>query len=641
VGQVKEFCSSLLDDCQTVPRLAASAHPWARPLSGLKMHRIVEIAGSLFLFRKTLPSDPPDVESWFDRMTSTEDRPLDPKFLEHIDRSIDRMFPFGFDGKLFERASSATLPFSSSLDAPRSRGGLRGAFLRGESVFRGREEFISSVLGRYTRPLGKSYPVRMALAQCQGKRRIVTVGPQEGALLSPLHETIYDRLSTFPWLLRGEALPKSFSEFTLRKDEVFVSGDYESATDNLDTRVQMRILDRILSKCRWVSVGLARLARDSLQCRITSIDPQSGAPRWGNGVRDQKRGQLMGNYLSFPLLCLTNYLAFTYAIPREGVPRKINGDDIVFRSTRAEASRWMDVVSSAGLKLSVGKTAVSRCWFSLNSTFFRPRAKKVSLIPVLRSSHLFRGVEVTGIASRVKEVGKGMRTWWRRYWQALLLRRIAPAICRTQRSLRNLGVWVHPWVLRRSLMLEREVFYTSLPEPRLPTVSVGWRQEVVPDGWERQRGSVQDPDFFREIVDLAWIRPAFQSYGDDSWDLFREGTMNSVSWLSGIKRRLRLLRASRKGLHRWMVGRLDDDYRRRVRGGSVWVRAPTRMLSGSEPPEVVDQGRALVAMTDDLSLLWRRSVESGAFMVKLETMGPLPLRWLASRLAKRTIVECL
>jgi len=80
-----------------------------------------------------------------------------------------------------------------------------------------------------------------------GKSRGVTVASKDKMPLAPLHRMIYDHLSRFPWLLRGEAKPSSFKDFCSVKGTVFVSGDYEAATDNLSLEVAEVLLESILS----------------------------------------------------------------------------------------------------------------------------------------------------------------------------------------------------------------------------------------------------------------------------------------------------------------------------------------------------------------------------------------------------------
>nr|QED42927.1 putative RdRp [Leucocoprinus ourmiavirus E] len=88
----------------------------------------------------------------------------------------------------------------------------------------------------------------------------------------------------------------------------------------------------------------------------------------------------MGNYLSFPLLCLTN---LTGVVLGFGVERtkelirarllKINGDDIVFRCKTTEYQNWRSHLPEVGLVLEDTKTLIHPTVFTLNSTFFLAR----------------------------------------------------------------------------------------------------------------------------------------------------------------------------------------------------------------------------------------------------------------------------
>jgi hypothetical protein len=155
------------------------------------------------------------------------------------------------------------------------------------------------------------------------------------------------------------------------------------------------------------------------------------------GIVDrQRRGQLMGNLLSFPLLCLQNYAAFKYLIPAR-VPVKINGDDIVFRSDRESAARWMDGVSSLGLTLSRGKTLVFSSVFSLNSTFFKAYPSGVGLIPVIRPACLARRPAPDSLAPAFRSYARGFKGKTKEDVQAVYLRWRGPQLRALGRSLRR------------------------------------------------------------------------------------------------------------------------------------------------------------------------------------------------------------
>jgi hypothetical protein len=94
----------------------------------------------------------------------------------------------------------------------------------------------------------------------------------------------------------------------------------------------------------------------------------------------------MGSLLSFPLLCLQNYLAFKWANRgRQDVPLLINGDDILFQSSEPEFIRsWMQVVGEVGLEVEQTKTSVASDYGSLNSTLLRWKGDRLRVVPTLR-----------------------------------------------------------------------------------------------------------------------------------------------------------------------------------------------------------------------------------------------------------------
>lgn len=282
---------------------------------------------------------------------------------------------------------------------------------------------------------------------------------------------------------------------------------------------------------------------DTLSCSLFQEGDSVAVPA--------KRGTLMGNALSFPLLCLNNYLAFRYLVPREGVPVKINGDDIVFRSTRAEFDRWSEGVQDFGLKLSLGKTMIHDRSFSLNSTFFTASDVRVRVAPVIRSTSFFAPVEDPhSLAGRFKTI-RDFDPKRRSYLGAVLLRKHRKTIWWTQRSVRNgLDIRVNDDALRSSGLWRREWFYTTLPrEPPLPRFLDGWTYKSIPDGWvcapwwgpvnmERQK------EFYRKVVETAW-----SPVRDEPMDvLVQKGTIPYRDPLN--LKGMRLLGWTRKGAYR-------------------------------------------------------------------------------------------
>jgi hypothetical protein len=263
-------------------------------------------------------------------------------------------------------------------------------------------------------------------------------------------------------LLRGDAEPRRFEEFVRREDEFFCSGDYESATDNLNSHVQKFILRKVLEQCEHVPVGIIELAMNTLSMEL----------KHGVRIVSQTRGQLMGNLLSFPLLCLVNFLAFKYVIRRR-VPLRVNGDDIVFRASQVEIEKWFKEVGRAGLTLSSGKTLVEKRFFSLNSTFFEAKTRCVRRVPVIRSKSLFGQVEegVMSLRDRFRSFAEGYSRLHREELNKDFLRLNRKFVLASRRSVRNgLQIKVSDECLESVSLLRRETAYLE------PTGS--WIQEV-------------------------------------------------------------------------------------------------------------------------------------------------------------------
>jgi hypothetical protein len=304
-----------------------------------------------------------------------------------------------------------------------------------------------------------------------GKKRIVTVASGDMAFLAPLHHMIQDRLVRFGGVLRGDADPASLAGMVrgLDKSEVVVSGDYESATDNFQVRHSRLLLELIRLQSDGIPDGWWSEALHSLTGMLVEDN---------GSVHFQTNGQMMGNYLSFPLLCLTNLMTIHVAFGTmnaetmvKGGKVKINGDDIVFRCLAREVEVWKRAVAACGLTLSEGKTLVHKRFFSLNSTFFRSDHRGVYLIPVIRSASVLRR-DLGDFDSLVARVASTVQGWrgvakdrllgacWRRFsvpmgiigsrggWGGSLMIHSRPT---NHRSLENAG---HRFVQREFVTLD-------------------------------------------------------------------------------------------------------------------------------------------------------------------------------------------
>jgi len=172
----------------------------------------------------------------------------------------------------------------------------------------------------------------------------------------------------------------------------FISGDYDSATDNLPLDVIRAVMEGILQTCSFdLPLYLKKVLLD-----IIDLDTKPHRIHYGSEQVIQTRGQLMGSFLSFPILCLVNYLTVlnarkepimeqerkTQQLPKifQDQDVLINGDDLLFVDTIPTYNVWKEEVSALGLSLSVGKNYVSRLFGTINSRLL----SKHAVMPVLK-----------------------------------------------------------------------------------------------------------------------------------------------------------------------------------------------------------------------------------------------------------------
>jgi len=515
LASLKEFCTDLI---------VGKPHPWEDQIrnSHIDKRSRMFVSASLFLFRKAIPAPPTpksvlaEKQSSYQLKMMTPQAPPDQDILRFTRHILNYEFREGWDKGWEKACDGFTLPTSSCLESPASNGGARG-LLGQKKCDCGAEDlrchYYNFVMGE---PIVLNNTTKLATVSTGGKDRIVSVFSAERSFLTPLHRILYSHLSRKEWLLRGEAEPCRFEKFLTVPGEVFVSGDYESASDNLNIHLSEFILDCIRSKSRYVPDNVWVEARKALRAEFVS-----------GGT--QERGQLMGSLLSFPLLCITNYLALRYFV-RRSVPLKINGDDIVFRCTMDEYRTWSEGVESWGLTLSIGKTLVSETFFSLNSAFFLSGSDAVTSCPFIRSSCLFSAPEtVHEVAGRIKSCVVAVRREVRFKAHRLVLQACRKAILGSQRSLsRGLLVSVSRRVIRDVRLGSWEKFYLSQPsEPALPPLWAGKKRCVFLDNWERVLSEDDQCDeFVEELIESCW--GPMETRICDYWDRIRDHTLRYV-----------------------------------------------------------------------------------------------------------------
>lgn len=410
---------------------------------------------SLFLLRKVLPSVDADVDAFLNKL-AVQSVP-DEQFMKTIDTFVPFMFLPGWDKEYENICRRVSLSHSSSVEMNRANGGNLEA-LKEVMTYEG---FIELVLTGAPIPTCR----KVAVIDKDGKQRIVTVASCFQSQLLPLHVLIYDHLTKKDWLLRGDAKVGVLSEFKVKKGEVFVSGDYIDATNNFNSCHSIRLLEMIFFHAKYIPSGIKEAAKSSLVgwlsykapgARVTSFSPQ-------------RSGQMMGNFLSFPLLCLTNFLTVVHALGWEranSIPLKINGDDIVFRTSREEFDLWSRKVLESGLSLSKGKTLVHDRFFSINSAFFcAQRNVRPRIVPTLRSAPIVKAcTSKDSLASRIKSATWGWFGKRRRTISQFMLERHRKVACSGVVSLtRGYGVKVGVDELSRSNVLMAELVLLDRP----------------------------------------------------------------------------------------------------------------------------------------------------------------------------------
>jgi hypothetical protein len=161
---------------------------------------------------------------------------------------------------------------------------------------------------------------------------------------------------------------------SLGSDPLFpnwISGDYSSATDLLSMTLTKMCFESFLSHIK--DDRLSNIGRSVLYEQLISYPPEYGIDPFV-----QSNGQLMGSPLSFPILCIINFVCKWIAdekflrrrIKRSEVACRVNGDDILFKSNSVHYKIWREIVAAAGFQLSVGKNFVHKRYCTINSVLY-------------------------------------------------------------------------------------------------------------------------------------------------------------------------------------------------------------------------------------------------------------------------------
>jgi len=222
--------------------------------------------------------------------------------------------------------------------------------------------------------------VRRGVAKTKGKYRVVTM--QSATVkrrLRPIHNALYDHLTSFDWCVRGDVRSEDFLAVCDAGKEDIISGDYKAATDKIYLSAVSAIVE-VLAEER-------ELSDEERECLVGSFENL----RWQSCTGKEhpiRRGSMMGNLVSFPLLCLLNKACHDIAAARVYGPwerrvGRFNGDDCLFQGSHAMYTEWKKVTSVYGFVVNEEKTMVSRHWADLNSQTFDVNRRRLVSKPVL------------------------------------------------------------------------------------------------------------------------------------------------------------------------------------------------------------------------------------------------------------------
>jgi len=197
-------------------------------------------------------------------------------------------------------------------------------------------------------------------------------------LVQPFQKPFWRSLQAFPcFRITGrpvESLDVDEMFNHMRTDEKLVSGDYEAATDYLKSVCSEAVIEE------WQSFIDPRFWLP-LKRALTGHLLDYGTTSQGVDTVIQKNGQLMGSFISFPVLCIVNAalcrasieFSRNETIPLMQAPMLINGDDCLFPISPRGYEWWQSSGRELGLVPSIGKNYYSRDFCIINSTEFRVR----------------------------------------------------------------------------------------------------------------------------------------------------------------------------------------------------------------------------------------------------------------------------
>jgi len=221
----------------------------------------------------------------------------------------------------------------------------------------------------------------MALAE-PGKYRIITKGREKiYSGFRVFQRFLIDAWKACPFGTMHDNVFESILGLRDLEGSVYLSGDYDSATDAMSLEATLECVRRILSNLGLTDTPLGKAVYRSFS--ETFIHYPDGT------VLKQVRGQLMGHPLSFVILCIINLSTYlrTHLITNKDDPKlknvRINGDDILFKGESEDGPRWRTAADDVGLIVNEAKTYESSRYALINSIFVdMTSSRKISYVPL-------------------------------------------------------------------------------------------------------------------------------------------------------------------------------------------------------------------------------------------------------------------
>nr|WPR16831.1 MAG: RNA-dependent RNA polymerase [Moss associated botourmia-like virus 18] len=411
-----------------------------------------ELAQGCSSIKRNLPSGcsrhTPSVRKQWEASACSPPTPNSPGYLDFVRGTVSRLFPSGWDWN-YDSYVWNHLPNPTARAKPRSVA---------DRLWRGRRgEFVS--VCRDESDLSTDFTARYKEVQSAGKKRPLLIFSEEIDMLAPMHKLLYARLCKTDWLLCGPPTNERITSTCVNPRQTSV--DLVAATDGLSHEVSNTILDALFFTSVSIPRSMRRLAYKSLRPLFQDED----------GIwKRVTHGQMMGSYLSFPLLCIHSYCAASWAARDDETARfLVNGDDCVISSRRDITMQDYPL----GYRLNDDKTIRAGNVVEVNSTTFLKRGNKWREVRHLRRGgapvdfqgmlHMAKACTVTPAFTNAFQRARIGRRWG-----------FLPS---------QLGHWTYP-AYSREQGFHRA--YTQLPEPECEKDERLIRYSGVPNAIETE-----------------------------------------------------------------------------------------------------------------------------------------------------------